>query len=110
PSVAAPPIAPTTSAPSVRSTNGNTFEERVRTRSSPLVRKIAAEHGLDIAALQGSGIAGRVTKKDIIGFIESGAAAPGRLASTHAPGRTEVPRGPRRDPCPGDPVEPMSKM
>ena len=53
--------------------NGNSFEDRVRTKSSPLVRKIAAEHGVNIASLQGSGVAGRVTKRDILGFIESGA-------------------------------------
>ena len=91
--------------------NGNSFEDRVRTRSSPLVRKIAAEHGLDIAALQGSGIAGRVTKKDILGFIESGAAAPSRMASMHAPGGpSDVAHGPMPEPWPGDTVEPMSKM
>ncbi|HEX6575135.1 MAG TPA: dihydrolipoamide acetyltransferase family protein [Gemmatimonadaceae bacterium] len=91
--------------------NGNSFEDRVRTRSSPLVRKIAAEHNLDIGALQGTGIAGRVTKKDILGFIESGAAAPQRMASMHAPGGvSDVPHGPMPEPWPGDRVEPMSKM
>jgi pyruvate dehydrogenase E2 component (dihydrolipoamide acetyltransferase) len=90
--------------------NGNSFEDRVRTRSSPLVRKIAAEHGLDIAALQGSGIAGRVTKKDILGFIESGAQAPSRMASMHAPGGAGDAHGPLPEPWPGDKVEPMSKM
>ena len=92
---------------------GSSFEERVRTKSSPLVRKIAAEHGLDIAALQGSGIAGRVTKKDIVGFIESGAQAPARIASMHAPGgvsRGPEDHGPLPEPWPGDVVEPMSKM
>src|ERR1700730_8148684 len=53
--------------------NGNSFEERLRAKSSPLVRKIAAEHGVNIASLHGSGVAGRVTKRDILGFIESGA-------------------------------------
>jgi len=92
--------------------NGNSFEERVRTRSSPLVRKIAAEHGVDIASMQGSGIAGRVTKRDILGFIESGAAAGGRLASMHAPGGAggQEPHLPVPQPWPGDKVEPMSKM
>lgn len=91
--------------------NGNTFEERVRTRSSPLVRKIAADHGLDIAALQGTGIAGRVTKKDILGFIESGATGPGRMASMHAPGGAQADlHAPMPQPWPGDTVEPMSKM
>ena len=104
-----PSAAPATGSPGG---NGNSFEDRVRTRSSPLVRKIAAEHGLDIAALQGSGIAGRVTKKDIIGFIESGAAAPSRMTSMHAPGGVapEVPHGPMPEPWPGDRVEQMSKM
>jgi pyruvate dehydrogenase E2 component (dihydrolipoamide acetyltransferase) len=89
--------------------NGNSFEERVRTKSSPLVRKIAAEHGVNIAALQGSGVAGRVTKRDIVGFIESGAPIPampatrsGRPAGGHS---LPVPQA-----WPGDVVEPMSKM
>jgi 2-oxoglutarate dehydrogenase E2 component (dihydrolipoamide succinyltransferase) len=41
-----------------------------------VVRKIAAEHGVDISALEGSGISGRVTRDDIMAHIESGAAAP----------------------------------
>jgi 2-oxoglutarate dehydrogenase E2 component (dihydrolipoamide succinyltransferase) len=46
-----------------------------RAKSSPLVRKIAKEHQIDIRALQGSGVGGRVTKHDILGFIEHGAVA-----------------------------------
>ena len=90
--------------------NGNSFEDRVRTKSSPLVRKIAAEHGVNISALSGSGVAGRVTKRDILGFIESGAPMP-----SLAPGsRTGGPGGghllPMPEPWAGDVVEPMSKM
>jgi pyruvate dehydrogenase E2 component (dihydrolipoamide acetyltransferase) len=44
-------------------------EEAIRERSSPLVRKIAKEHNVDIAQIHGSGIAGRVTKDDILGYI-----------------------------------------
>jgi 2-oxoglutarate dehydrogenase E2 component (dihydrolipoamide succinyltransferase) len=102
--------APATGAPH---SNGNSFEDRVRTRSSPLVRKIAAEHGVDIAAMQGSGIAGRVTKKDILGYIESGAPVPApaaRIPSMHAPGGAEQDHGPLPQPWPGDRVEAMSKM
>src|SRR4051812_5104984 len=86
--------------------NGNSFEDRVRTRSSPLVRKIAAEHGVNIASLQGSGVAGRVTKRDIVGFIESGAPA------TAAPPASRLPHPalPLPEPWLGDTVEPMSKM
>ncbi|HJQ11427.1 MAG TPA: dihydrolipoamide acetyltransferase family protein [Gemmatimonadaceae bacterium] len=89
--------------------NGNSFEDRVRTKSSPLVRKIAAEHGVNISSLQGSGVAGRVTKRDILGFIESGArpttgvpSRSGVQAPTHA---LPVPEA-----WPGDVVEPMTKM
>ena len=39
----------------------NGLEERLRTKSSPLVRKIAAEHGIELADMRGSGIQGRVT-------------------------------------------------
>lgn len=49
-------------------------EELRRTKSSPLVRNIAKEHGVDISRISGSGMSGRVTKKDIMSFIESGAA------------------------------------
>ena len=43
----------------------------MRTRSTPVVRKIAAEHGIDLADVVGSGHAGRVTKQDIVAFMES---------------------------------------
>ena len=55
--------------------NGDaTVEDLRRTKSSPLVRKIAEEHGIDISRIAGSGISGRVTKSDIMSFIETGAA------------------------------------
>ena len=87
--------------------NGNSFEDRVRTKSSPLVRKIAAEHGVNISSLQGSGVAGRVTKRDIMGFIESGAPGKTALPASRFPlsGPLPVPQA-----WPGDVVEPMSKM
>ena len=90
--------------------NGKSFEDRLRTKSSPLVRKIAAEHGLEISAMQGSGIAGRVTKRDILKYIESGAAAsPAARPSMHAPAGIES-DGIAVEPWPGDVVEPMSKI
>src|SRR5437764_7869262 len=39
-------------------------------RSSPLVRKIAREHDVDLSAVKGSGLGGRITKEDILAFIE----------------------------------------
>ncbi|MDQ3801881.1 MAG: 2-oxo acid dehydrogenase subunit E2 [Acidobacteriota bacterium] len=57
------------------SSNGEkSIEELRRTKSSPLVRNIAKEHGIDLSRIPGSGMSGRVTKKDILSFIESGAA------------------------------------
>src|SRR4051812_41859668 len=90
--------------------NGNSLEDRLRTKSSPLVRRIAAEHNVDIGALQGSGIAGRVTKRDIVAYLDSGASqAATPAASMHAPGGVDF-HGPAAEAWPGDSVEPMSKM
>ena len=47
-----------------------TREERKRTRSTPLVRKIAAEHDIDIADVEGTGSSGRVTRDDIMRYLE----------------------------------------
>ncbi len=55
--------------------NGNaTVDDLRKTKSSPLVRNIAKEHGIDITRIPGSGLSGRVTKGDILSFIETGAA------------------------------------
>jgi 2-oxoglutarate dehydrogenase E2 component (dihydrolipoamide succinyltransferase) len=103
--------APMPSAPRPTGGNGGSMEERLRTKSSPLVRKIAAEHGIEIAGLQGSGIAGRVTKRDIMQVIESGASgsAPRVAPSMHAPAGVEH-HGPLPEPWAGDVVEPMSRI
>ncbi len=89
--------------------NGASFEERVRTKSSPLVRKIAAEHGIELGSISGSGISGRVTKRDIESLVANrGPAKPpvvGRPAAPHV-----VSEGPLPEPWPGNVVEPMSKM
>src|SRR5215208_3125779 len=73
PSVSHQSTAATTTPPP---SGGNGLEERLRTRSSPLVRKIAAEHGIEIASMRGTGIHGRVTRRDIQQHIASDAAAP----------------------------------
>jgi pyruvate/2-oxoglutarate dehydrogenase complex dihydrolipoamide acyltransferase (E2) component len=65
-STPAPPVSPP--APSTETGNGRTFV-------SPVVARIAAEHGVDPGSVPGTGTGGRVTKKDILAFIESGAAA-----------------------------------
>jgi len=71
-------------------------EELRRTKSSPLVRRIAEEHGVDIAKLEGTGLSGRVTKNDILSFIESGAPAVSgqRTAAPAAPSGVTGPSSP----------------
>jgi 2-oxoisovalerate dehydrogenase E2 component (dihydrolipoyl transacylase) len=51
-------------------------EELRLARSSPVVRRLAAEHGVEISSISGTGIGGRVTKKDIEGFVERQESAP----------------------------------
>src|SRR5215211_6636757 len=53
-------------------TNG---EQDAKSFVSPVVARIAAEHGIDVSSVPGTGRGGRVTKKDILQFVESGAAA-----------------------------------
>jgi len=56
-------------------------EEDDHARSSPLVRKIAREHNIDLAQVPGTGLGGRITKQDITAFLE-GAPAPAAPAAT----------------------------
>ena len=89
----------------------NSLEDRLRSRSSPLVRKIAAEHGIEISALSGSGIAGRVTRRDIEQHLQSGAGvAGGTFASGRSPQYSGQPQLPVPTAWPGDRIEQMSKM
>ncbi len=116
--VAAPVAAPAASAPAApaRPAAAGSFEERIRTKSSPLVRRMAADAGVDITALSGSGIAGRVTKKDLVGYMESGPRTPTAPSAMPAglPSAVSVPVGHAHEPTfnawAGDVVEPMSKI
>jgi pyruvate/2-oxoglutarate dehydrogenase complex dihydrolipoamide acyltransferase (E2) component len=65
----APAAAPAAPAPPTAGGNGRSFV-------SPVVARIASEHGVDPAAVQGTGAGGRVTKKDILAYIESGPPPP----------------------------------
>jgi pyruvate dehydrogenase E2 component (dihydrolipoamide acetyltransferase) len=97
--VPAPPPATSVSAPS----NSDTDEEDSDVRSSPLVRKLAREHNVDLAKVSGTGTGGRVSKQDVLDFVE-------RRTATPAP--TPTPRqAPASGPVaiPGELV-PMSNM
>ena len=114
----APAAASETTEPS--STNGKTFV-------SPVVAKIASEHGVDPSQVQGTGRGGRVTKKDILSFIESGgkaappAAAPAQTQAPSAqpPAPSAPPPAAKEAPAPaaaptpsqpGESFEPMTAM
>jgi pyruvate dehydrogenase E2 component (dihydrolipoyllysine-residue acetyltransferase) len=77
-----------------------------RQKSSPLVRRIAKEHDVDLRLIKGTGISGRVTKQDILGFIESGATA----TRTVPAGPRQAPAGPVYGPGESVSVVPMSVM
>lgn len=94
-----------------------TLEDLRRTKSSPLVRNIAKEHGVDISQIPGSGLSGRVTKKDIMSFIDSGAALkPQDLLrkGAVAPSLQTAPKSeyvaPKVSAAAEDRIEPMSVM
>jgi 2-oxoglutarate dehydrogenase E2 component (dihydrolipoamide succinyltransferase) len=85
---------------------------------SPVVKKIAAEHGIDPARVPGTGAGGRVTKKDILEFLEQGEAArapvpPAASAPAPAPGRAALSRQPDAPAFPPDEPTvrvPMTRM
>jgi len=90
-----------------------TAEELRQTRSSPVVRKIAAEHQLDISEIPGTGIGGRVTKQDILGHIEgrsAPAAAPSAPAAAPAPAAPPAPTAPAPVAGPRVQIVPMSPI
>src|SRR5581483_5689649 len=109
PAPAAPPPAPPAADVSG---NGKTFV-------SPVVARIAAEHGVDVGSVPGTGQGGRVTKKDILAFIERRApAAPAAPAAPTAPQPAAAPPPPSAPPAPaaplqaqaGESLEPMNAM
>ena len=119
-SEAAPSAAPVPSAPDVVPDTGQdadpTEEERLRQRSTPVVRRIAAEHGVDIRSVPGTGVGGRVTKQDILAHIESGAhkAKPSVQSAPSATPAPPAPSGDSQHPTveawPGDEATPMSRI
>jgi 2-oxoglutarate dehydrogenase E2 component (dihydrolipoamide succinyltransferase) len=94
-------------------------EEDEETRSSPLVRKIAREHGVNLSQVSGTGLGGRITKQDILQFIEGQGSQPARVEtdafvrpaerSAEASSPAPAPRPPAPAPYPGDLV-PMTNM
>ena len=82
-------------------------EERLRQRSTPVVRRMAEEHGVDLSKVEGSGYAGRVTKQDLEAHLkrveeDRAAPAPAPAAPQAAPARPAVPPRPAAAVAPSD--------
>jgi 2-oxoglutarate dehydrogenase E2 component (dihydrolipoamide succinyltransferase) len=89
----APPAPARAAAPAATASAAATAEELRRQRSSPLVRRIAREHGVDISGISGTGLSGRVTKNDILSYLESavGSGASGTATSPAPASRAAAP-------------------
>jgi pyruvate dehydrogenase E2 component (dihydrolipoyllysine-residue acetyltransferase) len=85
------PVAAAPSAPAVEAKEASEDEEGDHARSSPLVRKIARDNNVDLSKVQGTGLGGRITKQDIMSFLERPAAAPAASSSAPAPSKASAP-------------------
>jgi len=111
---ASPAPAAAASAPAAEPAAAASHGERLR--SSPLVRKIAKEHQLDLRQVPGTGSSGRITKDDVLQYIDKGGAAKAPAAAAAAPATQPVaaakPVGapaPAAGPQPGELV-PLTRM
>ena len=76
---------------------------------SPLVRKLANEHGVDLSQVSGTGTGGRITKNDVLGFVATqGAAAPVTSAPAAAPAPQPAPPAPAPATAPATPPAPAA--
>jgi pyruvate dehydrogenase E2 component (dihydrolipoyllysine-residue acetyltransferase) len=116
----ASPVKSTAAAPAPPPPRQETESHDEDVRSSPLVRKIARENNVDLSHVTGTGLGGRITKQDIMAFIEKGPSAPPEIAAeAQADGTSQLARPSATAPTPrpaaapaaipGDLV-PMSQM
>jgi pyruvate dehydrogenase E2 component (dihydrolipoamide acetyltransferase) len=106
------PAASASPAPSPAQAQESSEDEEAR--SSPLVRKIAREHGISLSQISGTGLGGRISKQDIMSFIERQSSAPSPATpATQPPAASATPSRPAVSPAPapypGDLV-PMTNM
>jgi pyruvate dehydrogenase E2 component (dihydrolipoamide acetyltransferase) len=101
PAASAPAPAPAAAPSSDAGGSVESIEERIKRRSSPLVRKIASEHAIDIGEVEGTGIHNRVTKNDILSHLENRkvAAATGPATSRQSTAPAQAPQVGRAEPA-----------
>jgi pyruvate dehydrogenase E2 component (dihydrolipoamide acetyltransferase) len=95
-----------TPAPSVPQPTGDGAKENGKTFVSPVVARIASEHGVDPNQVEGTGRGGRVTKKDILQFIEAGERAAPAPTEAPAPTPAPAPAPPQPEAAPAPPPAP----
>jgi pyruvate/2-oxoglutarate dehydrogenase complex dihydrolipoamide acyltransferase (E2) component len=110
------PVAATAASSGNGSASVGTYEGRM----TPAVRRLAREHGVDLALVQGTGHAGRVTREDVMRFVESGAtttsapagapAAPVPAAPVERPSAGTAAPAPASSLAEGDSLKPQSPM
>jgi pyruvate dehydrogenase E2 component (dihydrolipoamide acetyltransferase) len=105
---APPPAArPAAPAPVASATQQASASSGERIHSSPLVRRMAAEHGIDLSTVQGTGAGGRISKQDIEAVIAGGGKAAAAREEEEAyagPGAAPVPPRPSAPPPPSGPA------
>ena len=103
----APPARDESPAAGQKTASGEKDDDQ--TRSSPLVRKMAREHDIDLSRVSGTGLGGRITKQDVLAFIE-GQGAPSPAATTPSAAAAPAPAPTRvAPPIPGD-IVPLTQM
>jgi pyruvate dehydrogenase E2 component (dihydrolipoyllysine-residue acetyltransferase) len=107
PPAARPAAAPAAAAPAPAAAAPQRTSERIH--SSPLVRRMAAEHGIDLATVPGTGAGGRISKQDIEAVIAGAAggvpaAAPAQNAPAASPARPTMPPPPAPSAAPAPPA------
>jgi 2-oxoglutarate dehydrogenase dihydrolipoamide succinyltransferase (E2 component) len=95
------PVQPQTQPAPAGAENGNRFV-------SPVVARIASEHGVDPGAVPGTGRGGRVTKQDILGYVENEAAAPPAPSAPAAPQEPTLPQAAAPAPAAPPPPAPQA--
>ena len=111
--------APEPPVPSVDGEDAPPEAVRRQPRSSPLVRRMAREHGVDLADVPGTGEGGRVSKQDMLAFLEDRKAAPAETKAPPAAPEPEAPAAPTPPaaepedaaaaPVPGPPAVPVTQ-
>jgi pyruvate dehydrogenase E2 component (dihydrolipoamide acetyltransferase) len=106
PPASRPAPAPTAAAPAPAAPAPQRTGERIH--SSPLVRRMAAEHGIDLTTVPGTGAGGRISKQDIEAVIAASAggvpaAAPAQSAPVASPARPAMPPPPAPSMAPAPP-------